>query len=289
LPIAQWSLGTIDGYPVFVADALFIVLAVLCGWAIVTRRTTIVWSPWHAAIAAFAAIGLLSAAVSNDPDVSLMRGAGNGFLGALAVLGAHYGRDERLQKSILFAWIAGTVATVGAAAIGLVLFAAGDSANRFLYGFGSLPAGSYPRVQGLFVNANMLCTYLAAAVFMVMAGARAQLIERRVAVPLTAAILIVAAFTLSPGLGGIALGLSLWWSAQTTGAVARRIGYAGAGVALLFVVAILGSPTMLQGESAGVDFEPSSRVLAWRDAARTFVEPRWRTSTTSTRRTATSS
>jgi len=276
LPIAQPALGTIEGYPVQVSDALFVLLA---GWLVVgltARREGLGWSPWHTTAAVFVTVGILSAIASRDPHATTLRAAGTGYVVALALLGAHYGRDERMRRPILIAWIAGTVVTLGAAAAGVALFAAGEITNRFLYGFGSLPAGGYPRVQGLFVNANTLCTYLAASLFLVLAGGRAGLINRRFARGLTIAIVAGAALTLSPGLGGVALGLSLWWSVAAPTPTGRRMVYAGLAAAVVFVLATLGSPTMLLRDAdPGGNFVPSSRVLAWTDAAGTFAEHPW--------------
>lgn len=272
LPIAQPSLGALGGYPVLVTDVLFVAIAGFFAIGVAAGTETFIWSRWYAPVAAFVAAGLLSAAASSDSHATILRAAGTGYLAALALLGAHYGRDEQMRKSIVMAWMAGTVATLAASATGVALFFAGRTDNRFLYGFGSLPAGSYPRVQGLFVNANMLCTYLAASVFMIMAAGRAGLVDRRITRPLTLAIIAVAVLTLSPGLGGLALALSLWWSADAAAPRARRIRLAGAAAAMLFVLATLGSPTMLlRDDVPGVDFKPSSRVLAWEDAALTFA------------------
>lgn len=272
LPIAQPSLGALGGYPVLAADVLFVATAGVLAIGVATRRETLAWSHWHTAAAVFVAVGFASAVVSEDPRATALRAAGTGYLAALGLLGAHYGRDERMRKPIVLAWIAGAVATLGASFAGVALFAIGHTDNRFLYGFGSLPAGSYPRVQGLFVNANMLCTYLAASVFLIMAAGRAGLLERRITRPLTGAVIAVAVLTLSPGLGGLALALSLWWSANAEASAARRIRFAGAATSILFVLATLGSPTMLlRDDLPGIDFKPSSRVMAWEDAALTFA------------------
>ncbi|MEO7156400.1 MAG: O-antigen ligase family protein [Vicinamibacterales bacterium] len=280
LPIMQPSLVAIDGYPLAWADAVFLMLAVVIAISIFAGRLRILWTSWNTAVALFVAATIVSALAAPDRRHSLIKAAGTAYLAVLGALSAHYSRQLEMRKPLLLAWLVATVVTITACAAGVVLFFARAPANPFLYGYGSLPAGPYPRVMGLFTNANMLCSYLNAAGLVVLSGERAGLIRRAIAVPVVVAVCLSAVLTLSPNLGGLALAGSLWFAATTPrgyGLRAATIRWAGTAAAVVFVVAILVSPTVLNhAEARDWDgIEPSSRVQTWVAAAEVFREHPW--------------
>lgn len=271
LPIMQPSLGRLGPYPVVVSDGLFVILAVLVAAMIARGRFRIAWSWWHTAVVAFVAANFLSAAFS-DWRLAVLKAAGAGYLGCLGILTAHYARFPEMQRPIVLAWTAGAIATIAGAAAGVGMFVAGHPDNPFLYGYGSLIPGQYPRVMALFVNANMLCSYIGATAFVLLAAAHGGLISRRVARPVLVALALIALLTFSPGLGGLALAGALWFARPSSmpparALMLRRLGVAAAAASVL---AILPSPTMLQATGTA-PFEPSSRLQTWSDASRTFL------------------
>ena len=271
LPVMQPSLTVLGPYPVVVTDALFLILAVLVAAMLARGRMRVAWSWWHSAIVAFVAANFLSAAASGG-RLGLLKAAGAGYLGCVAILSAHYGRSPEMRRPIVLAWLAGALATIIAAAVGVGLFFAGRHDNPFLYGYGSLIPAGYPRVMALFINANMLCSYLGAAAFILLGSAHANLISRRVAWPTVLALGLVAILTVSPGLGGLALAGSLWVASSSAmpRPRARMLRRLGVVMAVTSFLATLPSPTMLQATSLG-RFEPSSRLQTWVGAAKTFV------------------
>jgi hypothetical protein len=280
LPVMQPSLGAIDGYPLAWADAVFLILAAVVGISIVAGRLRMAWTSWNTAVALFVGATIVSALASSDRGHSLFKAAGTAYLAGLGILSAHYSRRSEMRTPIVLAWLAGTVVTVAACAAGVVLFFAHASNNPFLYGFGSLPAGPYPRVMGLFVNANMLCSYLSAAGVIILASERAGLIRSAVARPAVVALCLTALLTFSPNLGGLALACSLWFAATLPREHRRRaaiIRWGGTAAAVIFVLAILLSPTLLNSAEARVwpGLEPSSRVQTWIEAAKVFREYPW--------------
>jgi O-antigen ligase len=106
-------------------------------------------------------------------------------------------------------------------------------------------------------------------------------IGRRPFMPLLAGILLAAAFSLTPGLGGIFLTLGLWvWLVLQT----RRPGFArlalagGVAAACLFVVAMAVTPILhptapflIQVPGTEVALAPAVRLMAWIEAARNFA------------------
>ena len=276
----QPSLGQVGPYPIVLSDALFVLLAIAAAVSLANGRLRIAWSNWHMAIAVFVAASVASALGAGDVWHSLRKVIGTTYLAALGVLSAHYARDLDMARRIAYAWIAGAILTTAAAAAGVAMFLAGIGANPFLYGYGSLPAASYPRVMALFVNANMLCGYLGAAGGIVLAASGAGWIAPKLARPVFAAIVIVAALTISPGLGGLALAFSLWYAASIAPLKPRRarlVRWCGIAAAVVFALGVLVSPTMIQRGMPRTwnEVEPSSRVLTWIDSVATFRRHPW--------------
>ena len=271
LPVMQPSLTFLGPYPVVATDVLFVILGVLVAAMWARGRMRIAWSWWHTAIVAFVAANFLSAAAS-DWRLGLLKAAGAGYLGCLAILSAHYAGSPQMRRLIVLAWLAGALVTIIAAAVGVGLFLAGRHDNPLLYGYGSLIPARYPRVMALFVNANMLCSYLGGAAFILLGATHSNLISRRVAKPTVVALALVAILTFSPGIGGLALAGSLWVASASAMPPRRAAMLRGLGVvmAVAFFLATLPSPTMLQATSLA-QFEPSSRVQTWVGASATFL------------------
>jgi len=280
LPIMQPPLGAIDGYALAWVDAVFLILAAGVAVSIAAGRFRIVWTSWATAVALFVGATIVSALAASDRRHSLIKAAGTVYLAVLGILSAHYSRQLEMRKPIVLAWLAGTVLTIAACTAGVGLFVAHASTNPFLYGYGSLPAGPYPRVMGLFVNANMLCSYLSAAGVIILASQRAGLIRSEAARPLVVALCLTAVLTFSPSLGGLALACSLWFAATLPREHRRSaaiIRWGGTAAAVIFVLAILLSPTLLNSAEARAwpNLEPSSRVQTWIEAANVFREHPW--------------
>jgi O-antigen ligase len=94
---------------------------------------------------------------------------------------------------------------------------------------------------------------------------------------LLAGIALAAAFTLSPGLGGIGLAASLWmWMRARGSASASLFLAAGLVLALLFLAAMAVTPI---GHSTapftiqllGMELYPAGRLMIWMDAVRNFI------------------
>ena len=98
--------------------------------------------------------------------------------------------------------------------ISLAIFAV-DPFNPILnytrYEFGTLPPGPYLRLSLTFLNANMACNDLTVSLMLLLAARRSLWIGRLPFILLLGGILIAAMATISPGLGGIALALCLWF------------------------------------------------------------------------------
>ena len=179
-------------------------------------------------------------------------------------------------------WLMGTAITVCAGLLGVALFYAGLRewpATYFLSSYGSLPPGDYPRILALFANANMLCNYLTVSFMIAAAMHAAGWLRTPVFAALALGIALTAAFSLSPGLGGLALCAALWawvrlraasrlWPARF--ALAAGVAVAAGFLALTTISPVSqGMPITPAQPLSGVQVEPSSRVLAWQTAFET--------------------
>lgn len=274
LPVIQPVAVRIGRYPVPPADFVFIGLALAFAATVLAGRRRVRWTPWCWTLVAYAAALAASAATSEDPRRSLLKLAGEWYLVGLAFLTFNYVDSARALRRTLVAWSVGTAITIAASAAGIALFLGGvrGASNIFLYTYGSLPPGPYPRVMALFLNANTLCTYVVASVMLLLAARASGWIGRRTADVLIVGTMTTAVFSLSPGLGGLSLAVGVWWwnalreRSPRLGALCLVGGLAGAAV---FFVAITVSPVSL------ADLAPSSRVLAWRDTWHTFTAHPW--------------
>ena len=239
-------------------------------------------SDWYWPLLAYAGALALSTAFSGNIRHSAPKLAGDLYLIFAAVLMVNYVADARALRRVIFAWMAGAAMNIAGAAAGVILFYGGATTERknpFLFQFGSLPPGHYPRIRALFLNANMMCAYMTASALIIVAAYRAGWISRRWFLLLFSGTLVTAAFSLSPGLGGLFLVVGLWL-AQEQPSKQRSRWLAGAGIAaaVLFLAVTLISPTPLARTSlAGTLLhpEPSGRVLTWLGAWHSFLAHPW--------------
>lgn len=279
LPVMQpWSVE-FHGYTIPPADFLFLVAASAAALSLARGRASLPRSPLFWALAAYAAALCASMAGSADRPRSVLKLLGSFYLIGLAVLTMLHVQSFGACRRALTAWLAGTVVTVAAAGAGLVLFASGVAdprVNLFLSIHGSLPEGRYPRVMALFLNPNMYCTYMVASLA-ILITVRHLGWSGRGDLALAVAIVVAAAFSLSPGLGGLALVIAFWaWSEARVSRprLAALAIAAGALVAALFLLATIAVPVSGMPLSPW-HLRPSSRLLTWIGSFRTFVTHPW--------------
>jgi len=270
----------IGRYQIPAADFLFVAAALSAALSVVAGQRTVPAPRVLGLLALYAAALSLSTIFSADRARSAVKLAGEFYLLGLAWLILFHVRTLDGLRRALFAWIAGTVITVAAAAAGVSLFVAGfrnPYRNPLLSIHGSLPEGPYPRVMGLFLNPNMYCAYLVASLAITIAVARAGWMPRRTAIALAVAIVSAAVFSLSPGFGGmlLVLAIAVWASWRVTHPLAARAVVAACLLgATAGLVAISASPAA--GEPLSIhDLRPSSRLLTWIGSLQAFPAHPW--------------
>lgn len=273
-------LGTsrLGGY-VYIADAFFVASAV--AWAIALARGTATfrWTSWYAPLAAYLLLCFASAIYSADRTLSLRQFSIDAYVVGLAVLSLNVVRRDGLRR-MCRAWMWGAVLETVAALAGVALFYGGLGwrQNPLIAPYGSLIPGDYPRTTGLFLNFNMACNYLSVALLLVLAMRRQGWMDRTWSALLAIAIAVAAAFTVSPGIGGLLLGVGLWvWVTANQPRIRAGGLLLGSAAALAFAGALLISPinTGQPGITLPVlrqHVEPSSRWLCWEAAVHAIRE-----------------
>ncbi len=280
LPIMRPFGGALWGYAVPLGDVLY--LLVVCAWllAALTHRARLALHPVYLPLAAYAAALILSTALSRAPQASIAKLLGEMLLLSIVVVTVQIIDSERMLKLSLLAWLIGAAVTVAVGLLSIGLFYGGIrdlNRNIGLTVYGSLPPGDYPRIRALFFNMNMLCNYLIVSLMVALAAQAAGKLRPHAARSLILGICVVALFTLSPGLGGLALAGALWqwsrWRAQRPLLAQGILLLGGLVAAAVLIAATISLTPMANGAGLSLAaLEPSSRVMTWRQAAAVMAQ-----------------
>ncbi len=227
----------------------------------------------------------VSTIFSTTPKQSFYKLLGEFYLILLCILTFNLVQSVNFLKRVTQAWLIGTCLTILASLTGFVLFYFGcktQDNNYFLSHFGSLPAGNYPRLHALFANANMMCNFLNVSLMLSVLAYKLGWLKKTWSRALHLGIWFAALFTLSPGLGGLFLSLSVClWANFNCSKRKNFTAYAllfGIFPALAFFAVTLISPDTpntdqdFKSPFAEQKFEPSVRVLIWQDSLETILQ-----------------
>ena len=258
-------------YPVILADLAFLVLSAALALEIAVRRRRLDW-PAAFFVLLFYVVSLAPSLLAT-PDLgrSAFKLATQVYLVGLSVVMIILVRNEAMLKRVVLAWLVATAALIVLAIAALIAFLIAPDGLIYAYSrfhFGTLPPGEYPRLALTFFNANMACNYLTVSLGLLFVAWRAGWLRPIQAWTFLGGILVAAATTISPGLGGIALalGAGIWLLAGRRTALA-----AGAVAALAFLFAAAFTPIIHPTapfviELAGFTLAPSGRFLTWNAA-----------------------
>ena len=273
------------GFAAVPGDFIFLVLATICVVLLMQRQTTIVLDSGYYFIGAYFLAMLASASARELLSDSAAKLLTQLYLVSIPLVVCNLVRDEATLRRTVRWWLAGTavVAAVGAASlIAFVLDADSPLFDYTRFHFGTLPPGDYPRLRLTFLNANLACNYLTVSMMLLLAAHRVGWVSKLTFLLLLAGILLSAASTISPGLGGIALAGGLWmWLALHDRRVniARLFLTGGVVLALLFVAAMAVTPILhptapflISVPGLQAPLAPAGRLIIWIDAARNFLE-----------------
>lgn len=274
------------GLRVIAADFLFPLTFGLWALALLCKQTKFRRHEFYWLLLFYFAALTVSVFFSDAPRASLIKLLGELYLLTLPVLAYNLLENEKDLARALKVWLAATalVVIIGLASISLFYLQRDNPLLEYtLFSFGSLPPGNYPRLMLTFFNANMLCNYLSVSLMILLIVEKLNLLGRRAFYALLAGILLCAVFTVSAGLGGIALCLGVWlWLSYKNSAprAAKAFLAAGLSAAALFVVSLMIAPNLHSTAPflidlpllSGQKIAPSARILTWTAAWRTFTE-----------------
>src|ERR1044072_3057394 len=273
-------------------DLLFPVVAILFTLAILFGQLRFKWHKFYWVLAAYFAAMLVSAIFSVDPKASFIKLIGETYLIGLAGLVFNLIDDENDLKQAIRVWLARAPAPgiIGLLALALFYLQPGHPLLAYTtYHYGAVPVGNYPRLSSTFISASMFCNYLNVCLVMVLIARECQWIGKAVFFTFLAAIFICSIFTISAGLGGIFLSSGIWiWLVLRKKPLAGRLALGGGiAIAVLFLALNFfalqnnsqngpqnggGSNYLYKIPGTAVELQPSSRMLVWSDALKTFSE-----------------
>lgn len=274
----------IGGLHATATDFLFLIVVATAAVAIVKGETRLRWSNAFAILAGYFAALLVSVLVTGTLDEAAPKLASQLYLLALPVLVYALVDDVDDLKRLFHAWLAGTAicATIGAGTV--LLFVAGVDRASIDYGlhyFGTLPPGNYPRIESTFVYPAMLCNYLTVSLTVLILSLHRRWISRLTGYSLLTVIMVTAAFTITPGLGGVALLLGVWlflayrtrapWLSLISLVMGSLLAVAFVAVAVVAPALHPTAPFLIHLPGIDTPLAPSVRLMAWIEAGKAFL------------------
>jgi O-antigen ligase len=272
------------GASVQLSDVVFLAVAFVWAISFATRRKNFRWSWFYAYLAAYAVAATLSTITSVDPSGSSVKLAGKFYLIGIAFLTFNIVTSAAVLRTVLRAWLIGAGVVLLCTLLGIILFFEGlqDPSQNFVVheGYGSLPPGNYPRIEGLFSYPAILCNFLSVTSMFSLAAWSNGWTRRGLFWLFAAALLIVDAFTLTPGFGGIFLATGIFFHEKFKAGSKYIFGRSALVSGLLIALAFLfvTSLTLFSYDQSGAQaalsnwkIVPSVRVETWRSALDTFL------------------
>ena len=192
-------------------------------------------------------------------------------------------------KKLTLAWLSGTlfVLLIGLVTIFLFYFdPANPLLNIFLNHYGTVPVGNYPRIKATFFHSNMLCNYLSVSLLLTLAAGKAGWINSVFSKLLIGFILLISLFTFSPGLGGIALSLGIFYwllfKVRKSFSLSKISLFSGILISIVFLGLLIfamqkhpTAPFKIKIPVIEKEIYPSSRVMVWSATFDTFQNNFW--------------
>ena len=283
LPLMRPALPLL-GYEAVAADAAYLLMVPLWGIALASGAARLRWHPAFWLLAAYFAAMALSWIASPQPAASAAKLTTQAYLLSLAPVVLSLVRTTAHLRALVLAWLGASAVVAALALLSLVAFFVDPGslpARWAINDFGTLPPGDYPRLRVTFGFAAMLCNYMSVSLMLLLVARRVGWVGPGLFRALLTGYLIVAALSITPGLGGLILAVAIWlWAAgRGSGRSAGRLALgAGLAAALAFLAAAAvtpflhsTAPFLIEIPGTGVQLAPSVRLMAWIEATRTFA------------------
>jgi hypothetical protein len=276
------------GFDAIAADLLYPFVVLVWLLAVAVGQASVIWHRGYWLLLLYFLALVISTLVSDQADVSLTKLMTQCYLLSLPIVVCSLVDDARRLRLIILWWLAGAAIIAVITLVAAIVLTI-DPDNPWLsfarFYFGTLPPGPYPRIRATFLNGNMLCNFLSVSLVLSLVARRMGWIRRSPATLLPVGLVAAAIFTISPGLGGIALVLGIWgWLVmrETRAGLARNALVAGLLAAVAFVAASAitpiihpTAPFLIRLPFGDIPLAPSGRLMAWMDAVDNVAGHLW--------------
>ncbi|CAN5724836.1 hypothetical protein BH20ACI4_BH20ACI4_00770 [soil metagenome] len=270
-------------------DFIFIPVFLFWIFGLFTKKITFKFHPFFLLLAFYLFALFISVIFSENPKSSFVKFTGEIYLIFLCVITFNFINDLNVAKKIILAWLCGTIFVLLVALLTIFLFyfvPDNSLLNYFQNHYGTVPVGNYPRIKATFFHSNMLCNYLSVSLLLTITAGKLGWINSFFSKILIGFILLISLFTFSPGLGGIALSLGifywLFYKSKNRIIISKFSLYGGIFISVVFFILLIfamqkhpTAPFVLQIPFTGTEIYPSSRIMVWTATFETFTNNFW--------------
>lgn len=284
LPFVRPFYFNFSGLKIQLTEILFFINFLILLVYVYYKHSTLKLSKVYLIFAFYLITFLISAIFSVSAIQSYAKLAGTFYLVGLFFLAYNVIDTEQKLKMTIIIWLTATFIVSFLGTITVLLFYIQPEnflLNYTLHHYGTLIPGNYPRIQSTFFYPAMLCNYLSLSLAFLFAAREFRWINDWIFYILLFLISITLIFTITPGLGGIAIiiGIVYWKFFENRKFLSKFALTAGIFVAAAFFSASVFSPVQTPTSPYFFNFpfvekriDPSVRLLAWQTSAETFLE-----------------
>ncbi len=270
----------VAGQRITPTDLLF-PAAILFLAAFVFAKKRFEWKPIYWLFLAYFTAMTISSVFSANPQTSLFKLVGIGYLIALAVLACESIRSENDIRLTIYAWLAGLSISVFIAIATAALYPEISLLEPFTYHQGAAPAGDYRRISSTFISPGMFCNYLNVGLLLAFIARTKGWLADKFVLPLIVAIVLCSFLTVTIGIGSVIVsaGIWFWFTLRHDRPVVARMSLTAGYLALVPFAASAfialqphkTAPFSFQIPFLGYEVFPSPRLLVWNEAVQTFL------------------
>ncbi|MCY7376647.1 MAG: O-antigen ligase family protein [Pyrinomonadaceae bacterium] len=264
-------------------EFIFLLTAAFWLLSIFTEQTKFRFHRFYWLLLFYFAAMLISAVLSDDWRTSFIKLGGELYLLSLPVLIFNLVESAEELKRLIQIWLFGTALAVLFGVFIVLLFYWHREhwlLDYTVYSFGAVPVGNYPRLRLNFLTPSLLCNYLSVSFSLLLIAASLNWVRKSVLLIFSSLILLIAAFTISSGLGGFALVIGWWifFSYRDERKLFAVFSLSG-GILIAFLFWAMNFVALQPHSTApfsfsffGFEFYPSPRVMIWQASLQTFRE-----------------
>lgn len=270
-------------------DFIFIFVFIFWAIGILLKKVELKFHFFFVILAFYLIAIFISVNFSANPQSSFIKFLGEIYLVFLTVITFNFIDTLKDAKKLTLAWLSGTFFVLLIGLLTIFLFYCDHEnslLNIFLNHYGTVPVGNYPRIKATFFHSNMLSNYLSVSLLLTLAAGKSGWINTLFSKFLIGLILFISLFTFSPGLGGIALSLGiffwLYYKSREKILLSKFALFSGVFISIVFLCMLIfamqkhpTAPFEIQLPVIEKVIYPSSRVMVWSATFDTFNNNFW--------------